>query len=175
MSEPIMEPERESLIEPMLDEIFSKVEIEYIQSLPICTKENEYIFFYNIQVDDDNNPYLAELAYLYGVNSFDGTIDGGDFYETLGIQDLKDQIEGSLIDFDDDQDQDDDELEEEYEELYNWFVTLDFKENTTDKERIKLNRMYEVFKLLVPDGVLRDMYLSIGQDMFNYLENQTSL
>ena len=84
--------------------------------------------------------------------------------------DLKEEVEFSLIPYELDED-DSDELEDEYEELYEWFVELDFKEDINDEERKKLRRFKEVFDLLVPDSMLKDIYMSLGFEMFNYFED----
>lgn len=159
---------RESRIEELRDAVFSSVEIELLESLPICNKENEILFYYNT-AEKGGYCFLDEVYHIFYINSFSGEAVEVDVSEIIP-DDLKEEVEFSLIPYELDED-DSDELEDEYEELYEWFVELDFKEDINDEERKKLRRFKEVFDLLVPDSMLKDIYMSLGFEMFNYFED----
>lgn len=159
---------RETKIEELRDAIFEYVEIELEESLPLCSRENEILFYFN-SVEKGGYIFLDEIYHIYYVHSESGEVVEVDVSDIIA-DDVKEDIEFSLIPYELDEDIID-QLEEEYEELYQWFVELDYKENIDDEEKEKIKRFKEVFDLLVPDSMLKEIYYSLGYEMFNYIED----
>lgn len=160
----------ESRIEELRDKTYMNIEIELAESLPLCNRKNEILFYYNT-VSKEGYYFFDEIYHLFYINRETGDIERVDQSEIIP-DDIKDDIEFSVIPFDDSLDGNEVyNLEEEYETLYNWFVKNNFKENLSKEEKNKLQRLKDIFEKLIPDCPLRDIYLSLGYEMFDYIDN----
>lgn len=157
---------RQSRIEEL--ELGIRVELELVPSYPLCNRETEVLFFYDIE-EKGGYCFLDKIYYIFSIAKVNGHIEAVKEEEIIP-EDLRSKIELSVIPYD--YEVDDEEYEDEYEELYQWFVELDFKDEINQEEKEKLRRLKQAFEMLVPDSVLRDIYLSLGYSMFEYIDMQ---
>ncbi len=161
--------DKQSRIEELRDAIFSNVEIELVESLPLCNRETEVLFYYDIK-EKGGYYFLDEIYYIFYIARIDGQVEEAKVEEIIP-EDLKSEIEFSQIPYDSEDDGLED-LEEEYGRLYLWFAELGFKDELNQEEKEKLRRLKQIFEKLVPDSVLRDLYLALGYSMFDYIDTQ---
>ncbi len=149
------------LINDSIDDVLS-------ESLPLCNRKHEILFFYRI-IERENYLFLEDIYHIFSVERESGDVIEADVSKIIP-EDMKCEIMCSPVIIEVSREELD-ILTDEYEELYYWFVRLDFKEDLNEVEKSKLRRLKELFERIIPDSILREIYYSFGFEMFNYIED----
>jgi len=142
-------------------EVFSRVEIELASSLPVIHKDCEVVFFYSTSDHDEFSYSIDSVSYIFSRNIYTGEIKKVEPGEVDA--DLVSELTGEII-RPEILDEDALDLEDEYYEHYESIYEMILKHEPVDKEVAE--RLTDCFHQLVPDGKLKELYQSIGGQMF---------
>lgn len=147
--------------------ILKKVEVELATSLPIYNIKQEIVFFYSTTPIGNDHFRVGSIIHI-----FSRDIDTGVIKELAPNkvipQSLLDSVNGSIIMpkvWDDEAIAEEDTYESSYEE----FISYSYSKELSARQKNSLQLMYSAFEQLIPVGPLRDVYYSLGQQMFEYI------
>lgn len=148
-----------------LDTVITDIKIELEMSLPICNRENEIVFFYNIKESDRNSYRIGRIYNIYVLEKSTGELKEAPVEKMLTAELISKMgnavIHPSLLG------DEAVEAEEDYLDNYEEFSAVMYKEG----QGIDLiKRVKCFFEKYLSDEILASIYHHLGKEMFEYME-----
>lgn len=136
---------------------FSAAVNDWSSSLPVCTREKEFLFFYIADDAEDGTGFLSSVEKIYVLDRKSGElseIDPEPVTEaaTAGGTEIQAGLEGDeALD-----------AEDEYLDAYEQYIEA----GDDDGKEDLMQRMKESFEQLIPPSALRRAYLAVCPEFF---------
>lgn len=152
--------------------VFSTVEIELASSLPVCNTNDEILFFYTTQPNDDTSFIIESICHVFKRDFQTGSII--DITSSILHMINDNAYRGSIIRplllgkkaY---------EMEDLYNEVYEEYFQQVSKKVYDVSFSDTCRRLMSSFNALIPDGALRMLYTEIGSDYFTMLQKWGTL
>ena len=141
--------------------IYSQVEIELAQSLPVINNNSEILFFYSTSPNDEYSFVVNKIEYIFSRDNNTGEIRQVELNET--DESMVKACSGEIIrpSILDDEAY---EAEESYYKNYEAIYELILK--GVDLEPQIVYELMREFNKLIPDGKLKNLYKILGKQLF---------